>query len=34
VTWDKPSWFLFGGAILAAVILGWHIIATIMELME
>jgi hypothetical protein len=29
--WDLPSRFLFGGAMLAAVILGWHIVSRIME---
>jgi hypothetical protein len=28
--WDGPSRFLAGGALFAAVLVGWHIIATLM----
>jgi hypothetical protein len=29
--WTPPDRILFGGLILTAVILGWHIVARIME---
>jgi hypothetical protein len=29
--WDGPSRFLFGGALFACVLLGWHLIARFLQ---